>query len=104
MLMYLGMPSPINDLTIKDGETCNLLVSWTPSSGDPVCGPISSNVTILPSDEVMIMNISDTYYNITGLTPNTSYNISATSSNMAGAVESMEVHVTNFSNSVPSGE
>ena len=84
---------------------CDITVSWTPSSGDPVCGPISYNVTISPSDEVMIMSINDTYYSITGLIPATSYNITVISSNMVGVMESMIMVNTPSSNdAVPSGK
>ena len=84
---------------------CDITVSWTPSSGDPVCGPISYNVIISPSDEVMIMSINDTYYSITGLIPATSYNITVISSNMVGVMESMIMVNTPSSNdAVPSGK
>ena len=84
---------------------CDITVSWTPSSGDPVCGPISYDVTISPSDGVMIMSINDTYYDITGLILATSYNITVISSNMAGTVESMiMVNTSNSSDAVPSGK
>ena len=70
-----------------------------------MCGPISYAVTVSPSDEVTIMSINDTYYDITGLTPATSYNITVISSNMAGAVESMIMVNTPSSNdAVPSGK
>ena len=70
-----------------------------------MCGPISYDVKVSPSDEVMIMSINDTYYDITGLTPATSYNITVISSNMAGAVESMiMINTPNSSDAVPSGK
>lgn len=81
-------------------------LSWTAPSGDPVCGLISYSVTISPSDGVMIMGINETYYDITGLTPATSYNITIISSNMAGIVESndMTINVPNTNEAVPNGE
>ena len=89
-------------------DTCETTISglsWNASSGDPVCGQISYNVTVLPSDGVMIMRINDTYYNITGLTPATSYNIRVISSNNAGAVESMIIVDTpSSSEALPSGK
>ena len=70
-----------------------------------MCGPISYDVKVSPSDEVTIMSINDTYYDITGLTPATSYNITVISSNMAGAVESMiMINTPNSSDAVPSGK
>ena len=36
-----------------------------------------------------MMNITDTSYNITGLTPNTNYNVTVVGINMAGAGESI---------------
>ena len=46
------------------------------------------------------MSINDTYYDITGLTPATSYNITVISSNMAGAVESIMMVDTPSSNEI----
>ena len=70
-----------------------------------MCGPISYDVKVSPSDEVTIISINDTYYDITGLTPATSYNITVISSNMAGAMESMiMINTPNSSDAVPSGK
>ena len=97
---YIGplTPSPV-DLTVRDiFDTTISGVSWTAPSDDPVCGPISYDVKVSPSDEVTIMSINDTYYDITGLTPATSYNITVIGSNMAGAVELMMMVDTLSSN------
>ena len=48
------------------------------------CGPVSYNVTISPSDG-MIMMINDTSCNFNGLTPGTDYAVSIEPSNMAGS-------------------
>ena len=53
---------------------------------------------IQPSDGVKILSVNDTHYDITGLTPATSYNITVISSNMAGAVESIMMVDTPSSN------
>ena len=97
---YIGplTPSAV-DLTVSDiFDTSISGLSWTAPSGDPVCGPISYDVKVSPSDGVMIMSINDTHYDITGLTPATSYNITVISSNMAGAVESIMMVDTPSSN------
>ena len=53
----------------------------------------------------MIISINDTYYDITGLTPATSYIITVISHNMAGAVESiMMMNTPSSDETVPSGE
>ena len=107
MHTYTGPPSPISDFNVS--EICNTTisgVSWTPSSGDPVCGPVSHELTISPNDTmIMMMRITNTSYDITGLTPNTSYNLTVISSNMAGSVEYvMMISTPSTNDSVPSGE
>ena len=104
---YIGPPSPVDFNDIDTRNICNNTfsgVSWTPSSGDPVCGPISYELTVSPHDAT-IMRINDTSYDITGLTPGTSYNLTVISSNMAGSVESvMMISTPNTNEVVPSGE
>ena len=61
-------------------------VSWIPFSSSPKCGSVSYDVRISSSDGVIIINVTDTSYNFTGLTPNTNYNVT-----MAGDRESIIV-------------
>ena len=104
---YIGSPpSPINDFNVR--EMCDTIisgVSWT-SNGDPVCGPVSHELTISPTDQmIMIMRITNTSYDITGLTPDTSYNLTVNSSNNAGSVESvMMIRTLNTNDIVPRSE
>ena len=54
---------------------------------------------------MMRMRITDTSYDITGLTPDISYNLTVISSNMAGSVEYvMMIRTVNTSDILPSGE
>ena len=104
---YIGPPSAINNFIIQ--EICNTTisgVSWTLSSGDPVCGPVSHELTISPTDQmIIIMRLTDNSYDITGLTPDTSYNLTVISSNMAGSVKSvMTISIPNKNDIVPSGK
>ena len=106
MFVYLGPPSRINDFAIRD--ICNTTISglsWTPS-GHPACGSVSYELTISPTDQmIMIMRITDISYDITGLTPGTSYDLTVNSSNMAGSMESvMMISIPNTNDIVPSGE
>jgi len=58
-----------------ENEKCSryFTVSWNPPSSDPACGPVSYDVTVSPpSDGVMMMRMTNTFYNFTGLTPGTS--------------------------------
>ena len=57
-----------------------ILVLWSPVDSDTVCGPVTYNITVMPSHG-MIMMISDTVYNITGLHYNTNYTITVYASN-----------------------
>ena len=103
----LGAPSPINDFNVS--EICSTTISgisWTPSSGDSVCEPVSYELIISPTDQmIMMMRITDTSYDITGLTPATLYSLTVISSNMAGSNESvMTISTPNMNDIVPSGE
>ena len=75
----------INDFTI----------SWDLFTSDPVCEPVSYDVTISPYDGVMMMRITDTSYNFTGLTPDNSYTVTVAGRNDAGVGESTNVVVVN---------
>ena len=60
-----------------------ILVSWSPVGSDGVCGPVTYNVTVMPSHGMMMM-INDTVYNITGLNYNTNYIITVYATNNGG--------------------
>ena len=58
-------------------------MSWSPVGSDTVCGPVTYNITVMPSHGMMMM-INDTAYNITGLYYNTNYIITVYATNNAG--------------------
>ena len=60
-----------------------ILVSWSPVGSDTVCGPVTYNITVMPSHGMMMM-INDTTYNITGLYYNTNYTITVYATNKHG--------------------
>ena len=73
-----GVPSsPV--LTYKS-TLREILVSWSPVGSDTVYGPVTYNITVMPSHG-MIMMINDTVYNITGLYYNTNYTITVYATN-----------------------
>ena len=78
---HIGVPNtPV--LTYKN--TFNeILVSWSPVGSDTVCGPVTYNITVMPSHGMMMM-INDTAYNITGLYYNTNYTITVYATNNHG--------------------
>jgi len=105
MYICAALPSHVN---ITTTDTCinDVSISWNPVTSDPVCGPVSYDVTISPSDGVMMMRITDTSYNITGLTAENSYAITVASRNNAGVGES-SVRVVNtptIAGAVPTGK
>ena len=57
-----------------------ILVPWSPVGSDTVCGPVTYNITVMPSHGMMMM-INDTVYNITGLYYNTNYTITVYATN-----------------------
>ena len=60
-----------------------ILVSWSPVGSDGVCGPVTYNITVMPSHGMMMM-INDKVYNITGLHYNTNYIITVYATNSHG--------------------
>jgi len=81
------------------------MISWDPVSSDPVCGPVSYNVTISPSDGVVMMRITDTFYNFTGLTLDNNYTVTVAGRNDAGVGESSEISffIPNYRDTLPRG-
>ena len=71
-----------------------------------MCGPISYNVIISPSDGMMIMSINDTSYNFTRLMPGTNYTVTVAAGNMAGFGSSNMTmfYIINMAEAVPRGE
>ena len=98
----------ITSITASDTSclTTNAIVSWDPSTSDPVCGPITYNVIISPSDGVVVMIINDTSYNFTALTPGTNYTVTVAGNNMAGVGESNMTmfNIITMTEALPSGE
>ena len=90
-----GPPSPIGTITVVD-EVCSVdfTISWDPVTSNPVCGSLLHDVMISPSDGVMMMRITDTSYNFTGLIPATSYTVTVVGRNDAGVGQSMITNVT----------
>ena len=68
-------------------------MSWDAVTSDPVCGPVSYDVTISPSDGVMMMRITDTSYNFTGLIPDNSYTVTVAGRNDASMGEVLSVSI-----------
>ena len=105
---FTGPPSPITSITASDTSclTTNVIVSWDPSTSDPVCGPLSYNVMISPSDGVTVMIITDTTYNFTTLTPGTDYTVTVAANNMAGVGQSNMTmfFIITMTEALPSGK
>ena len=57
-----------------------------------MCGPVTYNITVMPSHGMMMM-INDTVYNITGLNYNTNYIITIYATNNVGHGEPATVTV-----------
>ena len=101
----IGSPSSPGNITIIEG-CLSILTSWDPFTSDPVCG-LSYDVSISPSDGVVMMRITDTSYNFTGLIPYTNYNITVTGRNDVGVGEPSVVIVNApiiIANLVPHGK
>ena len=83
MYLYIGPPST-SSITFTEICTSDAAVSWDPFTSNSVCGPVSYDVTISPSDGVVLMRITNTSYNFTGLMPDTNYTVTVAGRNFAG--------------------
>ena len=96
---YTGPPATLTDVIAANICLTDFTASWDPVISDPVCGPVSYDVTISPSDGVMMMRITDTSYNFTGLIPDNSYTVTVAGINNAGVGRSSETTVRTLQNS-----
>ena len=87
---YTGVSS--SPVLTYESTLDEILLSWSPVGSDTVCGPVTYNITVMPSHG-MIMMISDTVYNITGLHYNTNYTITVLASNNHSSGEPATVTV-----------
>ena len=71
-------------ITVADLCSFDFTISWNPFSSNPVCGSVSYDVMISPSDGVMMIRITDTSYNFIGITSDNSYTVTVTSRNDDG--------------------
>ena len=93
-------------MNIRTSQVClaySITTSWDPVTVDSVCGPVSYDVTILPSDGVTMTRVNDTSYNFTGMTLATSYTVTVTGRNYAGTGKPSTLYVPNMAETVPSG-
>ena len=66
MFLLVNVSVPSTPVLIYKSTHNEILVSWSPVGSDIECGPVTYNITVMPSHGMMIM-INDTVYNITGL-------------------------------------
>ena len=89
MKLYInaGPPTPVNAVR---NELCSATfsISWDPFTSDPVCGPVSYDVTISPTAGVVMMRITDFFYLLTDLLFRTNYSVTVASKNDAGVGDS----------------
>ena len=80
-------------------------MSWSTANSDPVCGPVSYNLS-LSSSGVLIRSVitTDTVYNFSGLAPNTTYNVAIAGVNLAGVGEFTEEMIFTPSIGIPIGK
>ena len=80
-------------------------MSWSTANSDPVCGPVSYNLS-LSSSGVLIRSVitTDTVYNFSGLAPNATYNVAIAGVNLAGVGEFTEEMIFTPSIGIPIGK
>jgi len=84
MFTPVGQPYFADNINPTDGCT-SFTASWTINS-DSVCAPFMQDVAVSPFNGG-IMQLNDSFYNITNLPPNDNYTITVTGSNDAGMVK-----------------
>ena len=99
MYQIIGLPFS-GDITINEG-CLTFTASWDPVTSDPVCGSVSYDVTISPSDGVVMLRITDTSYNFAGLTTDISYTVTVAGRNNAGVESTSRMVSVAGSFSVP---
>jgi len=103
--LHVVLSMPIN---IRTNKTClanSITISWDPIISLPICGLVSYDVVVSPSDGVMMMRITDTSYNFTELQFGTNYTVTVAGRNDAGTGESSTVrsYIPTMAESVPRG-
>ena len=84
--------APSTPILTYESTYNEILVSWSPVASDGECGPVTYNITVMPSHGMMMM-INNTVYNITGLNYNTNYTITVYATNKIGHGEPATVPV-----------
>ena len=84
----------------------SIIALWNPVTSDPVCGPVSYDVAISPSDGVVMRRIAGTTYSFTELTPYTVYSITVAGRNEAGVgvLVRVIVNAPTIANVLPHGK
>ena len=93
MFLLVNVDAPSTPVLTYKSTHNEILVSWSPVGSDIVCGPVTYNITVMPSHGMMMMMINDTVYNITGLNYNTNYIITVYATNNGGHGEPATVTV-----------
>ena len=105
--MCTGVPTPITNLYIYD-DICvsTFTISWDPVTSDLVCGPVSYNVTISPSDGVRIMRITNTIYSVAITSVASNFNVTVVGVNRVGRGEPRVINTETpeLSQAVPTSE
>ena len=79
----IGIPSTPGDITINT-SCLSAITSWDQVTSNSICGPVSYDVTVLPSDGVAMMRITDTSYMYTNLKSDNNYTVTVAGRNNAG--------------------
>ena len=104
--IYVGPPFAANYLYEEERCLTDFTISWDPVASDPVCGPVSYNVTVSSSNGVMItVTTNGISYNFTELTPDNNYTVTVVGRNDVG-VGGFSVRIINtatMTEATPSG-
>jgi len=72
--------TPSSPVLSYESAVNEILITWLPFGSDTVCGPVTYNVTVMPSHGT-IVRMNDTFYNITGLNNDADYTVTVYASN-----------------------
>ena len=114
LIWYLssGALNPITNFNVSDVCVNDFTISWNPVLGDPLCGPVSYNMTISTTDKeettlnATTFSVFKASADFTRLTSASNFTVTVVAVNSYGSGEPAMINVStpDLSEAVPSGK
>ena len=110
--MSSGALNPITNFNVSDVCVNDFTISWNPVLGDPLCGPVSYNMTISTTDKeettlnATTFSVFKASADFTRLTSASNFTVTVVAVNSYGSGEPAMINVStpDLSEAVPSGK